>query len=249
MPRTRPLNHLEIRVVGALMEKEQATPEQYPMTVHALRAACNQKTNREPVMSLSEAQVLDTLESLRQDVLVWRTEGARVQRWQHSLNRRWELDGPRKAVMTLLLLRGPQTPGELRARADRLHTFHSLEEVQATLDALASGFDALVRELPRVPGQRETRFMHITGTGGAGVEGARIEGARTEGARTERAGAGESGTARVGTAAGGTREPLPAPSSARSPEALAARVAHLEEAVAHLAEELAALKAELGADR
>ncbi|NJL28640.1 MAG: DUF480 domain-containing protein [Thermoanaerobaculia bacterium] len=164
MPRTRPMTPLECRVVGALMEKEQTTPEVYPLTFNALIAACNQKSNREPVMAVDGPELEAALEGLKQDVLVWRTHGGRADRWQHSLDRRWELDAAGKAIMTLLLLRGPQTPGELRTRSDRLHTFASVEEVESVLQRLAQGFDALVLELPRQPGQRETRWMHLVGT-------------------------------------------------------------------------------------
>jgi len=146
------------------MEKEQATPDYYPLTFKALLAACNQKSNREPAMNVERSDLEAALERLRQDVIVWRSDGARVPRWQHSLDRRWELDPAGKAVMTLLLLRGPQTPGELRTRSDRLHAFESVEEVEATLQKLSEGFDALVRELPRQPGQRETRWAHLAGT-------------------------------------------------------------------------------------
>lgn len=164
MPRTRLMTPLEIRVVGALMEKEQTTPEVYPLTFNALIAACNQKSNREPVMAVDGPDLEAALESLRQDVLVWRSTGGRAERWQHSLDRRWELDAPAKAIMTLLLLRGPQTPGELRTRSDRLHTFATVEEVESVLQRLSQGFDALVRELPRQPGQRENRWVHLMGT-------------------------------------------------------------------------------------
>lgn len=165
MSLTRPLDPVELRVLGALLEKEQATPDHYPLTVNALIAACNQKTNREPVTQLSETEVVEALESLRADVLTWRTEGARVERWEHCLDRRWHLKPASKAVMTLLMLRGAQTPGELKTRSERLHHFDSVDEVQATLDKLSQGEDdALVVELPRQPGQRETRWMHRVGT-------------------------------------------------------------------------------------
>lgn len=163
MPRTRPLDPLEIRVLGALLEKEQTTPEYYPLTLNAVVAACNQKSNRDPITDLAAHEVAQTLERLRQDVLVWRSEGARSERWQHSLDRRWELDSARKAVMTLLLLRGPQTAGELRTRGERLHGFATVGEVETVLAALAAGQDALVHELPRQPGQRETRWAHLVG--------------------------------------------------------------------------------------
>src|SRR4051794_10141398 len=113
----RQLDAAEIRVLGVLLEKEQITPEACPLTVNALIAGCNQKTNREPVMELTEGQVVDALERLRQDVLVWRTESARSERWQQSVVRRWGLDHAGKALMALLLLRGAQTAGELRTRS------------------------------------------------------------------------------------------------------------------------------------
>jgi uncharacterized protein len=163
MSRTRDLTAVEIRVLGALLEKEQTTPDAYPLTVNALLAACNQKTNREPVTSLSESQVWDALESLRHDVLVWRSEGARAERWEHRLDRRWHLTPPRKAVMTLLLLRGPQTPGELRTRGERMVSFDSVEQVEEVLAEMAAGEEPLVAELPRQPGQRESRWAHLVG--------------------------------------------------------------------------------------
>ncbi|MFP3938793.1 MAG: DUF480 domain-containing protein [Thermoanaerobaculia bacterium] len=163
MPRTRPLDPVEIRVLGALLEKEQATPDQYPLTTRAVIAASNQKTNREPVTDLTETEVTEALDRLRADVLVWRSQTARTEKWEHRLGRRWELDPRAKAVMTLLLLRGPQTPGELRSRGERLHAFDSVAEVEAILERLAAGPDPLVRELPRQPGQRETRWMHRVG--------------------------------------------------------------------------------------
>jgi uncharacterized protein YceH (UPF0502 family) len=159
----RQLDAAEIRVLGSLMEKEQTNPETVPMTVNALIAACNQKTNREPVVQLSETAVVEALDRLRQDVLVWRTEGARTERWQQSVVRRWGLDRAGKALMTLLLLRGPQTPGELRTRSERLHPFTTLEEVEEALGRLAGMDEPLVRELPRRPGQKETRWTHLVG--------------------------------------------------------------------------------------
>ena len=159
----RQLDPAEIRVLGSLLEKEQTNPETVPMTVNALLAACNQKTNREPVMQLSETQVVEALDRLRQDVLVWRTEGARTERWQQSVVRRWGLDRAGKALMTLLLLRGPQTPGELRTRSERMHPFASLDEVEEALRALAGIDEPLVKELPRRPGQKEARWTHLVG--------------------------------------------------------------------------------------
>ncbi len=159
----RKLDPAEVRVLGSLLEKEQTNPETVPMTVNALIAACNQKTNREPVMQLTETEVVEALDRLRAEVLVWRTEGARTERWQQSVVRRWGLDRGGKALMTLLLLRGPQTPGELRTRGERLHPFASLEEVEEALRLLAGIDEPLVVELPRRPGQKETRWMHLVG--------------------------------------------------------------------------------------
>lgn len=157
----RLLDVADVRVLGALLEKEQTTPELYPLTVNALVLACNQKTAREPVMELSESDVQTALRRLFEDVLVWRNEGARVMRWRQSVDRRWELDPATKAVMTLLLLRGPQTPGELRNRGERLHPFATLEELESALARLAAPPEPLVRELPRAPGQKETRWTHL----------------------------------------------------------------------------------------
>ena len=159
----RQLDATEIRVLGVLLEKEQTTPEICPMTVNAIVAGCNQKTNREPVMELTEGQVVEALERLRQEVLVWRSEGARSEKWQQSVVRRWGLDRAGKALMTLLLLRGPQTPGELRTRSERLHPFTTLQEVDEALQRMATIDEPLVAEQPRRSGQKEIRWTHLVG--------------------------------------------------------------------------------------
>jgi uncharacterized protein YceH (UPF0502 family) len=216
--RTRQLDSVEIRVVGALLEKEQTTPEIYPLTMSALLAACNQKTNRDPVMQLTETQVDAALESLRQDVLVWRTEGARSEKWQQSVTRRWGLDtAGKKALLTLLLLRGAQTVGELHTRSERLHAFASLAEVEETLRKMAAIDEPLVVELPRRAGQKENRWVHLVGEVAA-----------------------PSAPAPLADAPPGPLGPSAGSSS------LASRVHKLEETVARLAEELAALKGDLG---
>lgn len=159
LPKT--LDSVEARVLGALLEKEQATPEYYPLTLNALVAACNQKSNRDPVMELDSSDVLDALIRLHEDVLVWQKSGGRADRWRHGLDRRWELDGPTKAIMTLLLLRGAQTPGELRGRSERLHRFSTTAEVEDALQRLAEEPEPLVVQLPRRPGQKESRWMQL----------------------------------------------------------------------------------------
>lgn len=175
MPRLpRRLDPVECRVLGALLEKEQATPEYYPLTLNALLAACNQKSNRDPVLELGEAQIEAALRRLFEDVLVWREEGARTLRWSHNLDRRWSLTPPGKAVMTLLLLRGPQTLGELRGRSDRLHPFETPAAVEAALADLAAGEEPLVVELERAPGQKENRWAHRVGAPAAGSPAGKV---------------------------------------------------------------------------
>lgn len=235
MSLTRSLNAVESRVLGALMEKEQATPDQYPLTVNALISACNQKTNREPVTALTETEVVEALDALAEDVLAWRSEGARVEHWEHRLDRRWHLGPKSKAVMTLLLLRGPQTSGELKTRSQRLYRFDSVEEVEEVLGKLAEGGDdALVRELPRQPGQRETRWMHRVGT-------EEVEALYGTGASASPA----------GTGAPSERAPASRPVSAPAPPSSSARQVEdrleaLESAVADLRGELTALRRRLG---
>lgn len=156
----RPLDPVELRVLGALLEKQLTTPEVYPLTLNALRGACNQKTNREPVMELSDGEIDAALHRLQDLHLVWRTVGERAARFDHNLEEAWALERPSRAVMTLLLLRGPQTPAELRARSERLYVFGSGEEVEAVLRSLVEREFPLVIELPRQPGQKERRWMH-----------------------------------------------------------------------------------------
>lgn len=159
----RRLDAVEQRVLGCLLEKEQATPEYYPLTLHALVAACNQKSNREPVMELREGEVRAAVDRLREDVLVWVQDGARVERYEHNLRRRWHLEPPAKALITELLLRGPQTPGELRSRSGRLHPWPTLTALEETLRTMAAEEEPLVAEMPREPGRKENRWTHLVG--------------------------------------------------------------------------------------
>ena len=159
----RALTAIECRVLGSLLEKQQAVPDSYPMTVATLVAACNQKTNREPVMELTEAEVSEALWALSRDVLVGRREGGRAVRWEQNTERRWRVTPGGRALITLLLLRGAQTPGELRGRAERLHDFPSVGAVESVLEELARGDEPLARQLGREPGQKESRWIHLLG--------------------------------------------------------------------------------------
>lgn len=158
-----PLDPIEQRVLGSLLEKQQATPDYYPMTVNGILAACNQKSNRDPVMELTEDDVVDALDRLQHQVLVWKVIGSRSVHWKHNVDSPWDLDAPGKALITLLLLRGPQTPGELRGRSERLFAFGTPADVEEALRKLASGDEPLVVELPRQPGRKEPRWMHLIG--------------------------------------------------------------------------------------
>jgi uncharacterized protein YceH (UPF0502 family) len=166
LPR-RELDPIEVRVLGCLIEKQLATPEYYPLTLNALVAAANQKSNREPVMELGESEIQRALDRLQDEKLVWKVLGGRAVRWDHNLDTNWQLERSTKAVIALLFLRGPQTSGELRGRSDRLHGFDSVNEVEETLQRM-SHEPALVRELARRPGQKESRWAHVLG--GAIVE-------------------------------------------------------------------------------
>lgn len=159
----RPLDVVEIRVLGGLLEKQQVTPESYPLTLNALRAACNQTTNRDPVMELTETEIQDALDRLQELGLVWRVHGGRVLRWDHKLDTRWNLEPRTKALLTLLMLRGHHTPGELRTRSERLFPFENVEHAESGLHEMAAGDEPLVEALPRRPGQKEQRWRHLLG--------------------------------------------------------------------------------------
>jgi len=159
----RELDPVEIRVLGCLLEKERTTPDGYPLSLNALTSACNQKTNRDPVMQLTASDIDGVLARLRAEVLVWPEEGARTQKWTHNLDRKWGLSPGAMALITVLMLRGAQTPGELRARTERMHPFASSAEVENTLAGLAEGDEPLVVHLARQPGQKEARWTHLVG--------------------------------------------------------------------------------------
>jgi uncharacterized protein len=157
------MNEIERRVLGVLLEKALAQPQYYPMTVNAIVAACNQKNNREPLMNLDEDGVWSTLEVLRAGGLVTRLlpgGASRVERFKHEAKERFGWEKPQRAIMAELLLRGPQTVGELRTRCGRMYPFESTESVTAVLESLAQGESPWVTTLARAPGQSAVRHGH-----------------------------------------------------------------------------------------
>ncbi len=158
------LETTEARVLGALIEKQLTTPEYYPLSINALANACNQKSNREPVVSYDQSEVLNTVEALRAKNLAVMVTGAgsRTAKYKHSFARRFQFSDAEVAALCVLMLRGPQTVGEIRGRSGRLYAFGALEEVVSTLDGLmARGEGAYVMQLPRQPGRKEARFAHL----------------------------------------------------------------------------------------
>lgn len=162
------LNPVEARVIGCLLEKERTTPEQYPLSLNALTSACNQKSSRDPVMELSESTVQETLDELVRRGLVMNKSGfgSRVTKFRHRFcNTEFgtlKLTDGELAVVCVLLLRGPQTPGELRTRCERLHRFENVQQVETTLDSLLRREDGpFVVRLPREPGRREVRYAQL----------------------------------------------------------------------------------------
>jgi uncharacterized protein YceH (UPF0502 family) len=163
----------QLRVLGSLVEKEITTPENYPLSLNALVNACNQRSSRDPVLDLTEEEVRQVLHSLEDLALVTPVRDARVPKYEHRIRTVLNLRRDETAVLCLLILRGPQTPGELRSRADRLYTFDDLAAVQSTLERLATraaAADAASNEtgplttvLPRQPGSREARYAHLLG--------------------------------------------------------------------------------------
>lgn len=166
----RNLDPVEIRILGSLVEKQMSTPEYYPLTLNALVAACNQKSNREPVMELGDAELQRALDRLQDEKLVWKVLGGRAVRYDHNLDPVFHLNRKEKALLTLLFLRGPQTAGELRGRSDRLQQFDTVAEAEEVLRDMAAHSEPLVKQLPRRPGQKEERWAHLVG--GAVVEDA-----------------------------------------------------------------------------
>jgi uncharacterized protein len=222
----------QIRVLGCLLEKQRTTPDVYPLSLNSLRLACNQSTNREPVVEYDEATVRDALHRLERRGLVRLASGAgsRATKYRHLLAERLPMDLPEEAVMCVLMLRGPQTPGELKQRGERMHPFADLDEVQATLSRLIER--GLAERLQRRPGQKEERYRELLG-------------AEEEVHKDAEAGEREGQQEKPGDAAEGAALRMPAaaePGAVNGDGAgeLAARVARLEREVAELRSRLEA---------
>jgi uncharacterized protein len=156
------LSLLETRVLGTLVEKQHTVPDTYPLTLNALISGCNQKTSRSPVMEASETEVQATLDNLKRRNLVIESSGSRVARYAHNVDSVLKVPSQSVAILTVLMLRGPQTPGELRINCERLHRFADLSAVEAFLQELAARpAGALVVQLARLPGARENRWAHL----------------------------------------------------------------------------------------
>ena len=156
------LSLLETRVLGTLVEKQHTVPDTYPLTLNALVAGCNQKSSRAPVMEVTEAEVQGALDSLRKANLVIESSGGRVARYAHNFERVLQIPSQSAALLTVLMLRGPQTVGELRINSERLHKFADISAVEGFLQELAARpAGALVVQLPRLPGARENRWAHL----------------------------------------------------------------------------------------
>ena len=196
------LSPVEQRLLGSLIEKEISTPENYPLSLNALQSACNQRSSRDPVMDLAEEDLRQALHHLTDLGLVNAVRDARVPKWEHRARSVFQLRRDEIAVVCLLLLRGPQTPGELRSRADRLYSFTDLDAVVGTLERLAAETSAtpesseaantdtvrpLVALLPRQPGAREARYRHLLGEGPAVAKSAERGSSDTEPALSPRA--------------------------------------------------------------
>lgn len=224
----------EVRVLGCLIEKQKATPDVYPLSLNALRLACNQSTNRDPVVDYDEATVRDALQRLgrRRWTRLASGHGSRAAKYRHLLDEALGLTGDELALLAVLMLRGPQTPGELKARTERLHAFSDLAGLVHTLDGLVAR--ELVVRLPRRPGQKEERYAHeLSG------------GHEEEPARAPAPAGGDAPEPELAPASRAPAEGVPAAAAAAPSDG--ARLDALEREVATLREELAALRAELGA--
>jgi len=157
----RSLTPIEARVLGVLVEKQHTVPDTYPLSLNALTAGCNQKTARAPVMNVSEAEVLTAIDDLKRLSLVMEGSSSRVPRFEHNMNRVLGIPSQSAALLTVLILRGPQTAAELRLNSSRLHDFADISSVEVFLDELSAHEPARVVKLPRAPGGREHRWAHL----------------------------------------------------------------------------------------
>ena len=157
------LDPFELRVLAVLAEKEALTPDIYPMSLNALTNGCNQLSSRDPVMSISETTVQEALDRLQQRKLVAEVSqaGARVNKYEHRMRIKWTLEQDKLSVLTLLMLRGAQTGGEIRSRVGRMHEFNSVAEVETCLQFLMDKYPPLVARMARAPGTKEARYMHL----------------------------------------------------------------------------------------
>lgn len=152
---------LEARVLSVLIEKEKTVPDTYPLSINTLTLGCNQKTARDPVMSASESEVLAAIDSLKEHSLIIESSGGRVMRYAHNARRAFKLPEQSVALLAVLMLRGPQTAGELRTNCDRLHPFGDISSVEAFLEEMSESDTPWVVKLPKLPGSRESRWMHL----------------------------------------------------------------------------------------
>ena len=233
-----PPTAVELRVLGALIEKRRTTPDAYPLSVNALRLACNQSTNRDPVVDYDEHTILDALEHLgrRGWTRLASGAGSRARKYRHLFDDALDLADDELALLCVLMLRGPQTPGELKQRTDRLHGFADLAALEETLEVLIAR-DLAVR-LPRRPGQKEQRYVQLLDGGEDGEPVTSVAAAATP---------------PHGDPLAGETTPTPvagaaalAPGPAALPPEVEERIDSLERQVAELSAELSALRAELG---
>jgi uncharacterized protein len=160
------LTPIQCRVLGCMIEKSITTPENYPLSLNSLTNACNQKSNRSPILDLDESEVLDALDELRAQHLCFRvdTTGSRVPKFKYTVPEKWEFSPRHLSIICELLIRGPQTPGELRTRGERMHAFLDLNEVESTLEHLQEHEEGpFIQKLPVLPGKKEARYVQLIG--------------------------------------------------------------------------------------
>lgn len=230
----------EIRVLGSLLEKQRTTPDAYPLTLNSLRLACNQSTNRDPVVQYSETEVRDALQRLERRGLVRFASGAgsRAAKFRHLLAERLPMDDGQQAVMCVLMLRGAQTPGELKQRCERMHPFADLGEVDQTLARLIER--ELVRSVPRQPGQKEERYAQLLGAEEPAAEQQPTSPPASGGGHAEPA------VAAADRSPEPTAAAAPAPPEPAAAAASAREIAELRRRIERLEREMESLKAELG---